>query len=100
MSTLQSIIDAPTPAKAYAKALGFDYRGATVQVDGQDIVIKGTFECVCEKIETFVFKLPVSMLDPAHLLRLHGAFSEEHLREDGYSESAIQSILAKAKDLQ
>ena len=97
---LQAIIDAQTPAKAYAAALGFKYKGATAKLKDGTIVITGSFDCVCGKAENFVFEVPAWILDPAHLLRASGAFSREHLVEDGYSPADIETILSRAKDLQ
>jgi len=97
---LQTILDANTPAKKYAAALGFKYRGATASLIDGHIVIQGAFDCVCGKAENFKFEVPAWILDPAHLLRENGAFSREHLVEDGYTADEIDAILSKAKDLQ
>lgn len=90
---LQAIIDAPSVAKDKAKAMGFDYQGASVRLDGSHLVITGRFRCVCDKLESFDFRIDLSALDPAALLEAHGAFSREHLEEDGYSEEEIVRIL-------
>lgn len=98
MIDLQEIIDFQSLAKKKAAAMGFIYKGSTITVDGTIVTINGKFECVCKNIETYTFRIDLSqVLDPASLLDAHGAFSEEHLEEDGYSPEDIEIILQKGR---
>lgn len=98
MEELQKVVDLETHAKARAAAMGFIYRGSTINLVGSTIIINGRFDCVCGKTETYNFKIDLSsVLDPAALLDAHGAFSAEHLTEDGYTIEEIEDILNKGK---
>lgn len=96
--SLQSIIDAPSRSKSKAKAMGFEYTGADLEFDGTKLIITGKFKCVCDKVENFKFTVDLAQLDPASLLEAHGAFSAEHLKQDGYSDEQIEAILSAGRN--
>lgn len=116
-STPIPVIIKNSPARTRAEKAGFRFMGMigykqTVEDGGKDfrefITFRGKMQCVCGKIEYFM----------AHFTRTHfpsyiepqlpyydglyydfalaaedsGAFSEEHLRADGYSEEHIKQI--------
>lgn len=71
--------------------------------DNREIHLSAEFTCVCGKKEylhtilwpvygNFHYAMNLRRLDIAKMLESAGAFSEDHLRKDGYSEQAILEI--------
>lgn len=86
-----------TPDRQRAEAMGFRLQQADVYITEVGIELRGVLRCVCGRDEHYVFRVQIdpAVLDPARLLNERGAFSREHLVEDGYSAAEIDEILAK-----
>lgn len=97
---LTAISKQMTKDRVRCEAMGFALDHSEVLWDNEAIVLRGRFRCVCGRFENFNFRIAIEpdALDPARLLREHGAFGAKHLSADGYDASEIRSILQKGAD--
>lgn len=93
---LTNISRQQTPNRARCEAMGFLLESSEVRWTGDALQLHGRFKCVCGRYENFNFRIEIdpAALDPARLLREYGAFSHEHLEQDGYTPVEINNILS------
>lgn len=68
------------------------------------LMVRGTFQCICGRLESFQYLEPDDRylrehldIDPYEWLERQGSFSREHLRADGYTEEQIDQMYARLK---
>jgi len=101
-----TIIDTDSPAYIRMRTAGFEFGlpSANLIDDGRLAVVYFPFKCVCGTQESFQKTFSTTEIsnmcsigvlfpfDIAKALEDFGSVSEEHLREDGYTEEQIRDI--------
>jgi hypothetical protein len=102
MVTSEEHIEIDTSTAAYRRATMSGWKlgpASLIRIDGDITKAKCIFTCVCGRQEVLLRNMmmfpPVPdgwKWDVAQDLERNGNFSAEHLRQDGYSDTEIQSI--------
>lgn len=91
-------INRMTYAKARAMAMGFTFSPFEMEIQAEDIIVHGSWVCVCHQTE--MFRTNYWVQTPLHRIDVVDSFadnfSERHLLEDGYSPEDIAKFMERA----
>jgi len=95
MVSLTDIKLANSPAYRRAQNAGFTFYDIEQGDSPAGKWVRLQFKCVCGQVEIFCSKAPLLIngeWDAAQELENRGAFSENHLRQDGFTDAQIKEI--------